>query len=52
MTTKWSVIHCITEIIYRGSLEVEDTHRPYGGPMLLRIGLLKDPRAVRVLNFG
>ena len=33
----------------QGSLEIKDTHRPEGGPMLLDIGLLKDPRAVRVL---
>ena len=32
-------------------LEIKDTHRPWGGPTLLGIGLLQGPRAVCVLNF-
>ena len=32
-------------------LEIKDTHRPYGGPVLLGIALPQGPVAVRVLNF-
>ena len=35
----------------QGLLDIKDTHRPYAGPMLLGIDLLKGPRAVCVLNF-
>ena len=32
-------------------LEIKDTRRPQGGPLLLGISILQDPRMVRVLNF-
>ena len=35
----------------QGFLAIKNTHRPYGGPMLLGIELPGGPRAVRVLNF-
>ena len=35
----------------QGPLEIKDTHRPQGGPMLLGLALLQGPTAVRVLNF-
>ena len=34
-----------------GSLEINDTHRPQVGPVLLGKGQRQDPVAVRVLNF-
>ena len=33
----------------QGLLANKDTHRPQGGPIVLGIALLEDPRAVRVL---
>ena len=42
---------CFDACHLQGLLEIKETHRPYGGPMLLGMGLMQDPRAVRALTF-